>query len=212
VNASSVSPGPSGASGELGASGPQRDRRLIVVAAVPVVAVVVGLLALPHPRGVEAAQQSFDRSSLGAALSTTATTAQRPVDVTLGGVVQVRGADLPQAALSRGARLSAKVHFGVVAPVVDDWQIFVHVDADEGGFRVNGDHWPARGKYRTTLWQVGEFVVDAFDVVVPTSAPAGTYTVWVGLYHGDERLPFSGGDRSATDGDNRVKVGTVVVE
>lgn len=189
-----------------------QDRRLVVVVAVPVTALVVGLLALPHPRGIAATQQAFDRAALGAAVSTTAPTPQRPVDVTLGGAIQIRGADLPTAALSPGARLTAKLYFGVTAPVADDWQVFVHVDADEGSHRMNGDHWPVRGNYRTTLWQRGEFVVDGFDVVVPTSAPSGTYTVWVGLYHGDDRLPFSGGDRSATDGDNRVKVGTVVIE
>ena len=188
------------------------DRRLLVVVAVPFAALAVGLCALPHPRGVLAAQRAFDRSSLGAAVSTTPTTPQRPVDVTLGGAVQVRGADLPDAAVSRGGRVTLKLHYGVVATVVDDWQVFVHIDADEGGFRINGDHWPVRGNYRTTLWQRGEFVVDTFDVVVPTSAPSGSYTVWVGLYKGDDRLPFSGGDRSATDGDNRIKAGTLVVE
>lgn len=194
-------------------SAPRRlDARLVVVAAVPVAALVIGLAALPHPRGVLAAQRAFDRSSLGAAVSTTPTTPGHAVDATLGGAVQVRGADLPDAAVSRGARVTLKLHFGVTAPVVDDWQVFVHVDADEGGFRINGDHWPVRGNYRTTLWQRGEFIVDGFDVVVPTSAPAGTYNVWVGLYKGDDRLPFSGGDRGATDGDNRVKVGAVVVE
>ena len=188
------------------------DRRLVVVAAVPVLALVTGVVALPHPRGVQAAQRAFDRSSLGAAVSTTPTTPQHVVDATLGSAVQVRGADLPDAAVSRGARMTLKLHMGVVAPVVDDWQVFVHVDADEGGFRINGDHWPVRGNYRTTLWQRDEFIVDTFDVVVPTSAPAGTYTVWVGLYKGDDRLPFSGGDRAATDGDNRIKLGTLVVE
>lgn len=193
---------------------PQRrlDRRFVVVVGVPVAALVVGLAALPHPRGVAAAQQAFDRSSLGAAVTTTATTPKRAVDATLGNAVQLRGADLPDAAVSRGARVTLKLHMGVMTPVAEDWQVFVHVDADEGGFRINADHWPLRGNYRTTLWQRGEFIVDTFDVLVPTTAPAGSYTVWVGLYRGDERLPFSGGDRGATDGDNRIKAGALVVE
>jgi hypothetical protein len=195
-------------------SPPRRlDPRLVVVAAVPVAALVVGVAALPRPRGVLATQRAFDRSSLGAAVGTTPSTPQHPVDATLGNAVQLRGADLlPDAAVSRGARLTLKLHFGVVAPLAEDWQVFVHIDANEGGFRINGDHWPLRGNYRTPLWQRGEFVVDTFDVVVPRAAPAGSYTVWVGLYRGDERLPFSGGDRGRTDGDNRVKVGAVVVE
>ncbi len=188
------------------------DPRALVIAAAPAVALVVGFVARPQPQGVVAAQQAFDRSTLGAAVSTTPSAPQRPLDAKLGGALSLRGVDLPTQALSRGARLSAKLHFAVDAPVADDWQVFVHVDADEGGFRMNGDHWPVHGNYRTALWQKGEHIVDAFDVVVPTAAPAGSYTVWVGLYRGDGRLPFSGGDRALHDGDNRIKVGAVVVE
>lgn len=188
------------------------DPRWFVVVAVPVAAFAVGVVALPRPHGVDAEQRAFDRSSLGDAVTTTPTTPARPVDVTLGGVVTVRGVDLPTAALSRGARLPVKLHLAVVDPIAEDWQVFVHVDADDGSFRMNGDHWPVRGAYRTTLWRKGEYVVDAFDVVVPTAAPAGNYTVRVGLYHGDERLPVTGGDRSRDDGENRIRVGTVVVE
>jgi hypothetical protein len=188
------------------------DPRALVVVGVPVVATLVGFVALPRPHGVTAAQQAFDRSALGPAVSTTPTTPARPVDVTLGDAIALRGADLPTAALSRGARLSFKLHFGVVAAVADDWQVFVHIDADDGSFRINADHWPLRGAYRTPLWQKGEFVVDGFDVVVPGAAPAGTYTVRAGLYRGDERLPVTAGDRALHDGDNRVTLGAVVIE
>jgi hypothetical protein len=188
------------------------DRRWLAVVAVPVCAYLTGIVALPRPHGVSAEQRGFDRASLGDAVFRTPTNPTRAVDVTLGEAVQVRGADLPAAALSRGGRLAVRLHLGVTATLADDWQVFVHIDADDGGFRVNGDHWPVRGRYQTTLWQPGEFIVDAFDVVVPTAAPAGTYTVWVGLYRGDKRLPVTGGDRRADDGENRVRVGTVVVE
>lgn len=193
------------------------DRRWLLVLATPAFAWLVGLVALPQPRGVSAEQAAFDRSTVKDVVSTTPATPRRPVDVTLGGAVVIRGADLPDAALSRGARLPITLHFGVVAAVDTDWQVFVHVDAQEGGgqgtsFRINADHWPAAGRYRTGLWQAGEFVVDRFEQTVPRTAPAGVYDVWVGLYRGETRLPVTGGDKRLSDGDHRVKVGQVVIE
>ena len=193
----------------------QARSRWLVIVAVPVLSYVVGLVALPRPTGVLVEQRDFDRSTLGTAFSTTPTTPGRVVDLTLGGAVVVRGADLPEAALSRGARLPLKVHLGVAAALEGDWQLFVHIDLREGTFRIHGDHWPLRGQYKTSLWLPGEFLVDTWEGTVPMDAPAGDYDVWVGLYRGDERLPVSTtatANPRAFDDDDRVNVGSVTVE
>ncbi len=189
------------------------DRRWGLVVATPLLAWVVGAIAMPHPTGVIAAQAAFDRSAVADVVKTVAASPSSSVDVTLGKTIQLRGFDGPTQALSRGARLSAILHFAVLADVDTDWQVFVHIDAVDGtGFRINADHWPAGGRYRTGLWRPGEHVVDSFEQTIPVGAPAGLYDVWVGLYRGDKRMPVTGGDRSVVDGDNRVRVGRVVVE
>lgn len=189
--------------------------RWALVIAVPLLAYVVGVVALPRPTGVQAEQRAFDRSTLGPALSLKPTTPGRALDVTLGGAVVIRGADLPAAALSRGARMPIKLHLGVNGVVDGDWQLFVHIDAQGGSFRIHGDHWPLRGQYKTGLWQPGEFLVDSWEGVVPMDAPAGVYDVWTGLYRGDERMEVTttgATDRKAVDDDDRVKVGHIIVE
>lgn len=189
------------------------DRRWLLVLATPVLAWVVGGLAMPHPTGVIAEQTAFDRSAVKDVVGSVAAAPASVVDVTLGKVIQVRGFDGPTRALSRGARFSGALHFAVLSVVDNDWQVFVHVDAvDAVAFRMNVDHWPVGGRYRTGLWQPGEHVIDRFEATVPVGAPAGIYDVWIGLYRGDTRLPVSGGDRSVVDADNRVRVGRVVVE
>ncbi len=192
-------------------------RRWIVVVAVPVLAYGIGIGALPRPSGVVAEQRAFDRSTLGSALSTTPTTPGLPLELTLGGAVVIRGADLPAAALSRGARLPVKLHLGVVSAVDGDWQLFLHIDAQDGGFRIHGDHWPLRGQYKSGLWQPGEYLVDTWEGTVPLDAPAGVYDVWTGLYRGDDRLHVtstgtSAQSQKAADADHRVKVGTITIE
>ncbi len=191
------------------------DARWLVVLAVPALAYVVGVIALPRPMGMQAEQRAVDRSQFGADVTMTPTTPTSRVDVTLGKTIALRGADLPDRALSRGARLPIKLHFAVAddaGAVEGDWQVFLHIDAQGGSFRIHGDHWPLRGQYKTGLWRPGEFVVDSWEGTVPMDAPSGVYDVYAGLYRGDDRMPVTAGDRKATDGDNRVRVGSIVVE
>ena len=187
------------------------DRRILFVVATPLFAWLVGAIAMPHPRGVTAELQAFDRGALKDVILAAPRPPSHVVNATLGGI-KILGADLPKRALSRGERLPVTLYFEVVEAVEADWQVFVHVDAKDGRYRLNGDHYPAGGRYRTGLWQVGEHIADRFERAVTGAMPAGEYDVWIGFYRGQERLPFRGGDRSATDGENRVRVGSIVLE
>lgn len=190
------------------------DRRWLFVVATPALAWAVGLLALPRPQAVAAQQAAFDRSTVADVVSVTPTLPQTKADITFGGVIHLRGADIPDAALSRGARLGITLHVAPVAVIDGDWQVFVHIDPQGGAAttRINADHWPAGGRYRTDLWQLGEHIRDHFEQTIPRSAPAGVYDVWVGFYRGETRLPVTSGDRRNVDTDNRVKVGSIVIE
>lgn len=193
-------------------------KRWAVVVAVPVVAYVTGFIALPRPTGVAAEQRDFDRSKLGDAVTTTPTTPGSVVEVTLGGSIVVRGADLPATSLSRGARLPIALHFavpgsgGFVGGAAGDWQVFLHIDNENGSYRIHGDHWPVRGQYKTPYWRPGEFIVDRWEGTVPMDAPSGIYDVWAGLYRGDDRLEVTAGSRKLTDSDDRVRVGQITIE
>jgi hypothetical protein len=69
---------------------------------------------------------------------------------------------------------------------------------DASGVQRGGrDHPPVEGTYPTSLWIEGEVVVDAYDIPLDADAPAGPYTLEIGLYRFEsgERLPLSiGGD------------------
>lgn len=189
------------------------DRRWLVIAAVPVLAYGAGLIALPHPKGVAAEQLAFDRSVISDAVTMTPTTPKKTVGVTLGDAIILRGSELPDVALTRGRRFSVKLHFGVEDVVDGDWQVFLHIDAQGGSYRIHGDHWPVRGQYKTAMWQKGEFVVDSWEGTVPMDAPSGIYDVWAGLYRGDDRLEVtSGAAPKLVDADNRVNVGSITIE
>lgn len=186
--------------------------RWVTVASVPVLAFIVGAIALPRPLPVSAEKDDVNREALGAAVSRIRPNPKAPVDAELGDVVKVLGADLPEAALSRGSRLSIRFYFGGKGEMERDWQIFVHIDAKTGATRLHGDHFPVRGKYQTTLWQAGDYIADDWSMIIPRDASTGVYDVYVGLYIGEERLEWSGGTAAVHDGKNRVRVGSIVIE
>lgn len=188
-------------------------QRWAVVGAVPVMALLVGVLALPRPAPVSTAgRPAGDAEELEGVVSRTAPQPSSRVDAVLGNAVRVLGADLPKNPVAAGESLQARFYFESLAGLDEDWQVFLHIDARQGGFRIHGDHFPAGGRYSTTLWQKGEFITDAWSRAVPRDAPAGVYDAWLGLYIGEERLPFTGGDAAVHDGVDRVRVGTVTVQ
>lgn len=207
----------------------EERRRLAAVAALPGIAFVVGAVALPRPVPMPATELATelpgdvqsgrpertsgakDRAAPAPAVSRTRPAVVSPLDAELGGQLAVLGAELPLGNLAPGQKLGARFFFEVKRPLDRSWQIFLHVDARSGGYRIHGDHFPVRGEYPTTLWQAGEFITDTWVTTVPRDALAGTYDVWLGFYEGDVRMPWSGGRASLHDGNNRVRVGTVTV-
>jgi 4-amino-4-deoxy-L-arabinose transferase-like glycosyltransferase len=96
-----------------------------------------------------------------------------------------------------------------------DYTAFVHV-LDAAGQRVAGfDRAPAGGRFPTSLWRADDRILSEFEIALPAPLPAGTYTVWAGLYEtasaGALRLPITAaGELSA--GDGQVQLGAFVVE
>jgi hypothetical protein len=180
-----------------------------IALAVPLVSLVIGIAALPSPNpGADGSG-----SSVADAVSKTAPKPTVAMDVVLGDdEIRFLGADLPSAPVSPGGPLAITLHFAAQTSLEDDWQVFVHIDDKTTRYRIHGDHYPALGKMPTTLWQPGTYVADRWRTIVPRDAPSGRYEVWVGLYIGDDRMSVSDDDRAATDGQDRIKVGTILVE
>jgi len=183
-----------------------------VLLAVPLAAIVVGALSLPHPQSVLRARADYDRSSLSDVVTTAAPSPQDAADAVFDGKFRLVGVDLPKAPLAKGAVLPITTYFKVEGQMDRNWEMFVHIDRKGDSHRLHGDHWPTGGRYPTSLWQQGEFVTDAFTKIVPLDAPAGTYVVYTGFYIGDERLAVTGGDRSRNAGENRVRLGEITIE
>ena len=114
---------------------------------------------------------------------------------TFGGAIQLEGfADLPAggSALRPGAALPVRPRWRSIAPVEHDLTTFVQLLDASGQLVASGDAQPLGGRFPTSLWEPGEEVDDAYQVVVPPGV-AGPVKLIVGLYR------LETGERLGTD-------------
>ena len=79
-----------------------------------------------------------------------------------------------------GQELRLILHWASLAPVDQDYTVFVHLVGPDGAL-AQADGPPAGGDYPTSLWEYGEIVFD--ERSIPTQGlPAGTYHLRLGMY------------------------------
>ena len=109
--------------------------------------------------------------------------------VTLGGQIGLLGYELPEASVRPGERLSVGLVWRSETEVATGYTVFVHLVDASGTIVAQQDRPPQAdgAPYPTDLWLPGEVVVDEYTLAIPLDAPAGEYSLRVGLY-----LPESG--------------------
>ena len=197
-------------------AGPTRLGPLVAAALVlPAVAYTVGMLAMPHPTSVELSRKTVDRSSLkGEVLLTTTPAPKIPVKVDFSNKIQMLGIDVGQPVASVGSRVELTFYFKALAEMQESWKVFLHVDSQNGQYRMHGDHFPPDG-YTTDKWRSGDMIADRYDLTVPLDAQKGAYDIWLGFYdpaHEDDRLQVTPLAGVTTDGQNRVKLAVLTVQ
>jgi arylsulfatase A-like enzyme len=122
-----------------------------------------------------------------------------PARAELGDALRFLGADLPREARA-GAEIDAVWYFETLGELDGRWKIFVHV---EGPGRFLGDHDPGLAR-----WKPGQVVADRQRLRV--GDVPGEYTVYLGAFLGNQRLPVT--NAGAHDGgQDRIRVGTLRV-
>jgi 4-amino-4-deoxy-L-arabinose transferase-like glycosyltransferase len=135
----------------------------------------------------------------------------RKLDVDFNGQLHAIGWDVTTPAGERVDAVRAgkpylfHFYYEVNRPISGEWQTFIHVDGYQR--RYNGDHDTLDGKYAFHLWHPGDFMEDIHGFELEPNFAGGTYTVFFGLFRGDQRLEVK---RGVAD-DNRVNAGPLVV-
>ncbi len=131
------------------------------------------------------------------------------VTARFGSAIKLGGVDLSARQVVPGKSLSLGWYFECLQPLTDDWRVFVHVERQDGS-RLHGDHDPVHGALPTSQWQQGQWIVDRHQIFVPADTTPGKYTIYMGLYRGNRRMPVQGaGEHDGSE--DRVRVATIDV-
>jgi hypothetical protein len=111
-------------------------------------------------------------------------------------------------AISQRDSLDFTLYWQAVAPIAEDYTVFVHLLTPDGEFVVGQDGQPRDGLYPTSFWDEGEQVVDGRSWFA--DVPPGEYQVQVGLYllATGQRLSVSGPRSELGD---RVQLQTITI-
>ena len=131
-------------------------------------------------------------------------------EVNFGDKIRLIGWKLQKNSVRPGESVEVTFYWRAEAEMEKDWQIFVHGDSAHGSRgRLHADHFPVRGLYHTSEWQVGEVIADTFTIEAPRGYEQNAFTLWTGWYDDGKRLEISGPARK--DENNRLRGPTVRV-
>jgi hypothetical protein len=168
----------------------------------------IGRVELPNDRGITlyeiapagpeigrvdalALSRAFDRQATPA-LFTGGPQPSQKVNANFGGLIQLTGYEARQTDES----LTLNLFWEAIQAPPADYDVFVHIESGPDGAGPAGvwgqsDGTPVCGKSPTGSWSPGDKIVDRHIFSPAPNAPAGSYSLIVGLYRTDtgERLP-----------------------
>jgi 4-amino-4-deoxy-L-arabinose transferase-like glycosyltransferase len=118
-------------------------------------------------------------------------------DFALGEAIRLVGYNVPQRQARAGQALPVILFWQGTAPVPASYKVFVHLVGSEWNTAQDNPLWgqvdqlPLDSTRPTDTWTPGQVLTDPYRVPVDPNAPAGVYTLTVGLYDpvSGERLP-----------------------
>ncbi|MBM2847509.1 MAG: hypothetical protein HW418_451 [Anaerolineales bacterium] len=130
------------------------------------------------------------------------------VGAIFGEAIELERAAFP-AEVAAGTPVAITLYWKSLAPVAEDYTVFVHMLNPDGTLAAGNDSQPRGGLYPTSFWSPGEVIPDKRQWI-PSVAP-GAYQLEVGLYllGTAERLAVSGAHAELGD---RVILGKVTVK
>jgi hypothetical protein len=94
----------------------------------------------------------------------------------------LEGVQLKETTVSPGESIVLDLYWSSLAPIGEDYTVFVHLLDEAGNLVGQGDGAPVSGHYPTSIWSPGEVVLDRHVVSVADQIQPGDYTLMGGLY------------------------------
>jgi len=116
----------------------------------------------------------------------------QPFNATYGGVMRLLAHQVGTPEVRPGESIPVTLYWQALAPMDEDFSIYIHVFGWHGQPLGQRDSYPGGGTYPTSMWSVGDVVRDTFLVPIRSDAEGPVAAkVEVGLYHLDtmQNLP-----------------------
>jgi hypothetical protein len=112
--------------------------------------------------------------------------------------------------IKQGEAVVMLVRWKTLAPMHQDYTVFVHLVNENGEMVAGNDSQPRKGLSPTTTWRVGSVLVDG--IVIPVPDQVGQYRVEIGWYNSRtmERLPLVSADGQIVG--NALVVSPIILE
>ncbi|NLX41994.1 MAG: hypothetical protein GXY79_00765 [Chloroflexi bacterium] len=116
-----------------------------------------------------------------------------PLSATLGGAIALRGYTVVGSkegtlAATAGDEIVLDLYWEALSTPGANWTLFTHLVGSEFNPATQGPLWgqwdgmPGEGTWPTSTWQAGDVAVERIIIPIDPAAPAGTYTLALGLY------------------------------
>lgn len=90
--------------------------------------------------------------------------------------------EIPETSLQPGGQLAIELTWQALAPLDEDYTVFVQVLDQQDRIVGQVDSWPLQGTFPTSQWAAGETVRDPYLVQLSAELPPGSYRLQVGWY------------------------------
>lgn len=161
--------------------------------------VKVGLYDLPTQQRYPAASSSGEAISQDVAVLRAVSShphvynISHPTDFRSDDIIRLAGYDLPGEQFLPGEKLPLTLYWQGLAPIDEDYQVFVHLVDESGKLAAGYDKSPVDGWWPTSFWEPGQIFDDSYPLILPPELPPGRYELRAGMYRLSDlyRLPFS---------------------
>jgi hypothetical protein len=127
-----------------------------------------------------------------------------PFGQNFGGQIELAGYRMDRRALRPGETLRLTLYWRAIGRIPSNYSVFAHVRGEGETLWAGQDAWPQQGAAPTSTWQVGDVIVDTYELTLKADTPPGQHDVEVGLYDGPTgaRLRVIADDGRLTDSDH----------
>jgi serine/threonine-protein kinase len=136
-----------------------------------------------------------------------------PVGGNFGGEILLSAYEIPRLQYKANEPIKLVFFWQTLIPPTKDYNVFIYLTTPQGGIVSQIDTQPQGGPRFTTNWQIGEVVVDPYQLPVPPTAPPGNYQIRVGFYNPatNTRLPILDPGRGQPDNQGSMIIRTIQV-